>query len=363
LKQSNINTSLFKHPLIRNFSVVLLVLIVLPYIYGIIKVNEYRHDEFIRTHQTVRVGLVQPNINPWVKWKRNVFEQIIQHLKLQDSLVNKVQKIDMMIWSETALPFLDFSTNSDHNFGIVKRWTDERDISVLTGFSDIYLYKKNETPSITAKKVGNTDIYYDSFNASVLLNPNDNNKPEVYHKMKLTPFSENLPFVETFPFLRGWIEWGVGISSWKKGENQSNLTFMNNGKKFEVASIICIESIYPGFVRNFADMGAELFVIITNDAWYNYTFGPEQHFVIARMRAVESRRYIARVANSGRTGYIAASGEQYSMVPQYQSVAAYGDVALSKERTLYTDFGDYLPVFSVALTLISILGGFFIRKH
>ena len=363
LKNSNSELSIFKFQQTRNLIFVMLLLLIFPYIYGIIRLNDYHHEDFIKNNRNLKIGIVQPNINPWLKWNKSVLEQVVQHIKLQDSLISKVPDIDMFLWSETAIPFFDFSMNSDHNFSFLQRWVDKKNIPILTGFSDIYLYRKNEEPSVTAKKVGNTEIFYDSFNSSILLDTIKNEKPRIYHKMKLTPFSENLPFVETFPFLRTWIEWGVGISSWKKGEEQKNLQLIRSKDTIDIASIICIESIYPDFVRGFTSLGADFFVIITNDAWYNYTFGPEQHFVIARMRAVESRRYIARCANSGKSGFISASGEEYDILPPYQTISSYGKVALNDEMTIYANFGDYIGYLSTFLSLIFIIYGFFIRKN
>ncbi len=355
ISEKNISSPIF---IFKNkYLIITIALFIIPYVYGIIRVNTLIPKQ---ENKHLDIGIIQPNINPWLKWQYNVYDQILTHIYLQDSLIQHKKNLDIIIWSETAIPYMDLYSNSIHNFPILEKWIRKNKTSILTGFADIYLYKENEKLPVTAKKIGNSKKFYSSYNAAILINKNIKDK-QIYHKMKLTPFSERIPYVETFTFLKDWIQWGVGISSWEIGKEQKNLILNKDTTKIKIAPIICIESIYPKFVSEFANLGADFYVIITNDAWYNYTFGPEQHFIIARMRAIESRRFIARCANSGISGFISNTGEPYDLLPQYIQNAKSSKIYLSQSKTIYMIFGDILPLISTLVIIILLILTFFYK--
>jgi apolipoprotein N-acyltransferase len=107
--------------------------------------------------------------------------------------------------------------------------------------------------------------------------------------------------------------------------------------------VICIESIYPEMVSEVVENGANVICIITNDAWYNGTPGPEQHFAIARMRAIEQRRPVVRCGLSGITGVIDEWGQEVGRVEPMTADVYVGDVAPTSKRTVYSHAGDVLP--------------------
>jgi len=96
----------------------------------------------LKENKSIKVGVIQPNINPWRKWESNVYKQIREHRRISDSLRNAVPGLDLVIWSETAIPFLSFEFNSDHKFTYIQDWIDSSRFSLLTGFTDIYFYKE-----------------------------------------------------------------------------------------------------------------------------------------------------------------------------------------------------------------------------
>jgi apolipoprotein N-acyltransferase len=206
-------------------------------------------------------------------------------------------------------------------------------------------------------------MIYDSYNSVIGINPGDSTgETQIYHKIRLTPFGERIPFMDLFAFARKWLEWGVGISSWDKGKEQIAIDIKNQKVRTKTAPVICIESIYPDFVRNYVDLGAEFITIVTNDAWYNYTFGPEQHYLIAAMRAIETRRYVARAANSGVTGFIGANGETILRAPQYESVGIAASIPLLNGKSIYVLFGEWLVFISLAVSAFAITVTFVKQK-
>lgn len=350
--RQNLILNIWKVSKTKNYLILLILSIVIPYIYGVIRYQKIENDR--SKSDKMRIGILQTNINPWDKWQKSVGSQISSFLSLEDSLTNSVDNLDLIIYPETAIPFMDFRLNSDHKFNFFQSRANKYDYSILSGFADIYLYKKNDKIPKTAKLLDSASgQYYDSYNAAIMINPKpyDTIEPKIYHKMKLTPFSERMPFAEYLTFASDLIKWGVGISSWQKGKHQHTLKMTNHKKSINIGTVICIESIYPNFVRNFAKEKAQMLVVITNDAWYDHTPGPVQHFIISQMRAIETRRYIIRCANSGISGFIKPNGNILSLAPQYKTIGIYKDIPTNYYYSLYVELGDWLPI---AGSLISI---------
>jgi len=340
----------------------LLSIIILPNLYGLIRISQFDYSEDLGNNNFVNIAVIQPAINPWHKWSSGVTEQIEMQMSIGDSLISAGKKFDLAIWSETAIPFLDLYFNSGHNFGFLREWTERNKIALITGFVDLHIYQEGETIPVTAKYWSKDDsTRYDTFNSALLIDYK-NPEPQIYHKAKLTPFAERLPHAEIFTFAMSWFEWGVGISSWGKGTHQFNQTFAIANDTVRMGTIICIESIYPDYCRKFTQMGANVLSVITNDAWYDYTPGPEQHYLIAAMRAIENKRYLARCANTGVSGFISPTGKTITRAREYERTASVASLPLLNEITIYTRFGDWLGYLAFSLVLLILIYTRFTKK-
>ncbi len=308
-------------------------------------------------HQhTSTLALVQPNEDPWDKWA-DTRAQVRVHQALVDSLRRSGVQPDIVVWSETAIPFMirepEYSAEAEH----LRTWVDTSKFALLTGFADRYVYPADATPPSARTSRFDPTIRFDVFNAAMVVG-RDRDHDVVHHKSMLTPFAERLPFADQFTFAMSWIQWGVGISAWGKGQTRNPLPV---GERAKVGTIICIESIYPEVAADMVRNGADLLCIITNDAWYNGTWGPVQHFDIARMRAIEQRRTIVRCAMSGVTGVILPDGSSLGtdpsggmLAPMTQGVAV-AKVTTSSVRTVYSQVGDVIPPVGLALTLLLLI--------
>lgn len=344
---------------LNKYLVAFALVLIVPSVYGVFRSMDFDPSKLLKQQDVVKVGIVQPNINPWRKWDTSPESQIAIHLKIQDSLKRANSDIDLFVWSETAVTFLSLDVNAYHDFSEFYRFL-ERKFAILTGFADFRFLSSDEKPSFTTKfYLGDSSRPYNTYNSILLLNPD--HSYQVYHKIRLTPFGEQIPYGEIFGFARSFLEWNVGISSWAKGNEQNNLRVKTQRKNFLVAPIICIESIYPGFCREFVHRGASLMVIITNDGWYDHTFGPLQHYLIATFRAIENRRFIVRCANTGISGFICPNGESLARAPQYRQIGIAENVPLLSNQTIYTLYGDWIAYLAVAVALASITFTFFLR--
>ncbi|MBC8125111.1 MAG: apolipoprotein N-acyltransferase [Candidatus Kapabacteria bacterium] len=309
---------------------------------------------------TINVMLVQPNEDPWEKWG-DAHVQVLTHQNLVDSAHSAGRNVDLVVWSETAIPYTIRDPRYEPEWEALRSWTDTSDFSLITGYADMMVYPIGQAPPSSRQSKIDRSIRFDIFNAAMLINPHHSDV-QVHRKSMLTPFAERLPFADQLTFAMSWIEWGVGISSWGKGQTRNPLPVVKGADTIaNVGTIICIESIYPEVARDLVNNGADVLCIITNDAWYNRTWGPEQHFDIARMRAIEQRRSIVRCANSGITGFILPDGTDspHPAISPLTKGVAIDRVQKVSTRTVYAVVGDPIPIFGLIFTLVAFIAARF----
>jgi len=304
---------------------------------------------------TLGVVVVQPNEDPWDKWG-DTRGQVGVHRALVDSSRMTFGQADLYVWSETAIPYTIRDPRFLPEWNDLKNWVDSSRVSLLTGYADIMVYGAGEAPPSARQSKADPEVRFDIFNAAMMINPS---QPSigVHRKTMLTPFAERLPFADQLTFAMSWIEWGVGISAWGKGRTREPLVVARGSDTLaKVGTIICIESIYPEVARDLVNNGADVLCVITNDAWYNGTWGPEQHFDIARMRAIEQRRPVLRCANSGVSGFIAPDGSDnpHPAIAPMTTGFARSSVRPIQQRTTYALVGDPLPIAGLIITLLAL---------
>ena len=340
----------FVHFIRNKYFLTALGLVFCGYIYGFFRSSQFDAFDLLEKHPKLRVAIVQPNINPWRKWDTSPLQQIEIHQQVQDSLSSVHSNIDLVVWSETAITFLDLDVNAYHNFKQFYNLIENKNFSLLTGFADFVIHQTRDSIQFTTKFLyGDTTKPYDTYNSILLLNPINPPQYQIYHKMRLTPFGEQIPYSQILGFAKKFLEWNVGISSWAKGEEQKILNLRTKTKSANISPIICIESIYPNFVRSSVKLGGNIIAIITNDGWYDHTFGPEQHFLIAKFRAIENRRFVARCANTGISGFIDPSGRTYHKAPPYRKIGITADVPVLSFSTIYLELGDWICYISIGI--------------
>lgn len=351
----------------KQYSLSIIAIFILPLVYGYFTTKIYSHENLLKSNPSLFVGIVQPNINPWRKWDTKGIEQVTLHKYLQDSLAeSQGAPLDLCVWSETAIPYISLSVNYGHFYPFITEWLNKSGTALLTGFSEYYVYPNNsEAPTTARAWVLDESKLWEPFNTALLLNPPPANSlnPQIYRKSKLTPFAERFPYADKLSFTQNWLKWGVGISSWGIGKEQYPMKVKANGKEANIGSIICIESIYPNFCAGFVRGGADILAVITNDAWYDFTVGPSQHYDMSVARAIENRRYIVRAANTGISGFISPTGASIKQAAQYQATAISELVPLIEDKTLYTTLGDWLPEVAFIISLIYIIIGIIHRKR
>ncbi|MFA6024875.1 MAG: apolipoprotein N-acyltransferase [Ignavibacteriaceae bacterium] len=338
-----------------------LLLVILPIIYGVIKVNSFKESE-----KKIHVGLIQPDLDPYEKWSGGNLNEITgMYLSLSREAVAK--KAELVIWPETALPVYLLSGQYIENLDSIRNFVSASKVSLLTGMPHFISYLKNEKTPSDAKYSQAGDFYYTNYNAILLFTP-ESFKIQSYKKMKLVPFGEHTPFADQLPFLGDLIKWGVGIGGWNIGKDTVNFKLEISPPKVDYASgetqstnnqelttninaVVCYESIFPELIAAFAQRGSEMIAVVTNDSWYGNTSGPYQHKEISVLRAVENRRSVVRAANGGISCIINPIGVTVAETKMYTKDVLVGTVSLNSEKTFYTLHPFLVPVTSSVISL------------
>ena len=313
---------------------------------------------------SVRVSLVQPNIDPHEKWGGLSIEDTMALLiRLTGrELVNN--RPDLILWPETAIPFCIRNPENEPYMNVVRRLVDRWDTSLLTGFPDSEPVARHFA-SLAAdggdsEPSGGRQVA--AYNASMLLQPAEE-RLQIYRKMRLVPFGERVPYSEYFPWLERLSFSLSGINSWQKGQDAAVMTFRDSkGRAVRMANIICYESIFPGLVSQFVRKGAQFLTLVTNDGWYGTSYGPWQHVAIGRLRCIENRRPMARCANTGVTLFYDRYGRSYAETPWWQSTVLTSDVIPENDLTLFTRFPDLFPKLSLGIAGLLLVVGVFKKR-
>lgn len=315
---------------------------ILIIVYGFVKISSIENDE-----KKIKVGIIQPNLDPWNKWELGGLDQILEnYFELSQKCVDEGAQI--ILWPETALPVYLLSGTYQNEVDSIYSFLKKNNVSLLTGMPDFIIYDKDAPRNAKYSEVGK--YHYVTYNSILLLQPNQS-EIQRYGKMQLVPLGEHTPFVDQLPFLGDLLKWGVGISGWNVGQDTTVFKFVNNKDTIKVGGLVCYESVFPTFPNYFVDRGAQFLTVLTNDSWYGKLSGPYQHKEFANLRAVENRRAVVRCANGGVSCLINKFGVTEVETEMFTRTHLVVDVPLNNEKTFYTKNPLIIPVISSAFAL------------
>jgi apolipoprotein N-acyltransferase len=309
------------------------LVVLVPAALSLIKYHQYQ--EKLRPASVV---VVQPNIDPYQKFGGiSPAEQMNLLTQLSDSL-GRVDT-EYFFWPETAIPSYlnEEQIRSSAEFLKLQQFIKKYpNASLVTGMETVRVY--NDQRTISAKHDPNSGVYYDNFNAAVQIENSAN--VQFYHKSKLVPGVEKLPFPTVMAFLKPvFAQLGGTIGGWGWQE-KPGVFYAYSG--IGVAPVICYESLWGDWIGESVKDGAQFIAIITNDAWWGNTSGKDQHFLYAKLRAIENRRWVARSANTGISGFINQRGDVVKRSSWWTKTALQENVNLNDELTFYSKSGDLI---------------------
>lgn len=265
------------------------------------------------------VVLVQGAIPQEIKWHPDIRQPSIQRYK---SISAKHWDADIIIWPETAIPAF--------------RNEVLEELQELTSLS-----KSTETDLLIGMpRISDEDGR--TFNSIALLD----GSLQVYDKQHLVPFGEYLPLE---PYL-GWLinYLNIPMSEFSSGISTQPLLEVSG---YKIGVSICYESVFSNLI-NKGLPEAGFLVNLSNDAWFGDSIGPHQNLQIARMRALESGRYLLRSTNNGLTAIISDKGDVLGQAPQFVPTYLRGHVQPKTGSTFYIRFGDRPLVYFTCFLLV-----------
>jgi apolipoprotein N-acyltransferase len=264
--------------------------------------------------------VVQTNFDADMSWTNDTLEFEEQKL----AVLSKAGRASLLIWPEAPAPFYPIEPEFRK---YISRVAEDAQSPFLLGAVG---YNRDKEP----------------LNAAFVVDPSGAIQAE-YDKVNLVPFGEFIP-----P-LFGWVN-RITHEAGDFAPGDRVVVFKVDGHN--AGAFICYESVFPDFVRQFVHNGAEVLVNISNDGYFGHSAAHEQHFLIARMRAVENRRWLLRATNDGITAVVDPRGRVVKRIPEFVQTSALLPFDYVTEETPYTRYGDWFAW--SCLTAGLLLAGF-----
>ena len=326
-------------------SAAVLLLIVVPVAGSLCRYSSYRETE-----DSIEAVAVQPNIDPFKKYG------ILPQNQLDDNLIAQIESVitpqtRYVITPETfSYGMVLDNPASSESFRKYKHFLAEHPgTNLLVGILTYGRYFSTEKPTPSARPNG--QFWYDAYNSAVLMD--ESMVYEYYHKSKLVPGVEIIPYQQYIPFL-GEIVSKFGGSSGSYG-TQDDMTVLTGNDGNKVGAMICYESIYGEYSRRAAKKGATFMAVMTNDGWWGDTPGYRQHFRYASLRAIEMRRDVVHVANTGISGHINQRGDVLQRTQWWVPAVLKMDVNVNSKLTPFVKYGDIVGLVAAYLFLPALL--------
>ena len=315
------------------------------------------------------VVIVQPNIDPYNKFQAMTQDQ--QNALLESQIVSalKDRKADSI--TSPLLVVAPETFTSDIVCGDYPRSRTWRrftsllqeypGVNMLFGASSYdYLYQE-ERPSYTARNLRD-GLWVESHNSALMID--GTSRTDIFHKSKLVVAVEHTPYPRIFCPIDDLLG---GVMGRCVGQEEINLLNVKgvDGQTIPVGCAVCYESVYGEYYTDYVRKGARAMTIITNDAWWGDTPGYRQHLSYASLRAIETRRAIARCANTGISAIIAPSGEILQPTPWWEPAVIESSIPLRDDITFYVSHGDItgrVCTFIFILLLLALCVRFVTKK-
>ncbi|MBN1006436.1 apolipoprotein N-acyltransferase [Amphritea pacifica] len=295
-----------KHPL---QAATILMIVGLPLI--AVQQHQIPRSWTLPVGEPLSVMAVQANIPQQQKWQRSELEHILQTYV---DLSLDSDKVDLLIWPETAIP--TFYPKARVMLSPFTERLEESHTAMISGIPTVYI--DSEQPK--GKRYTNSLTLFAGGSGN-------------YDKQRLVPFGEYVPLERQ---LRGIIDFfDLPMSEFSLGSPDQPLL---EAAGSQIAPFICYEIAYPELVRQ-QSLSSDLLLTVSNDTWFGHSSAPAQHLQIARMRALETGRWLIRSTNNGISALISPDGNISTTVPQYQQAVMIGEVQRMQGLTPYQEWG------------------------
>jgi len=305
-----------RHPLISTAAIIFTVITI--WVSGLLL--SHHRWQIENSAEPISVAIVQPNIPLAQKWNPLYRDEIMHILR---SETGRHWDKDLIVWPEAALPLMYH--DAEYFLSEVEHQAQQTNTGIILGV----LYDDEQPMTF--------------YNSIIGLG----RASGIYFKQRLVPFGEYVPLEQ---WLRGLITFFDLPNSiiFPGPKDQEILGF----DEFKIAPSICYEIVYPDLVARQAK-NASLLVTISNDAWFGDSIGPDQHFQMTQMRALENRRYVLRSTNTGISGIINPQGQVTLLGNQFvQETIEQLNITPTTTATPFSLWGSRPIVIFCVLTII-----------
>jgi len=317
-------------------SITALLVLMIPMIFSIILFSNYEESG-----ESVEVIISQPNIDPYTEQYNTPVKEVIDRtLGIAEPLIT--EKTRFLVCPESALQesIWHHVAEESRSVVLIRRFLEKYpQLNIVIGASTFRLFEENEPLTRTARQFADVEKYYDAYNTALFIN--DSAPVGLYHKSKLVPGPEKMPFQRLLKPLQH-LAFDLGGTVGSLGTSAEPTVFSSKCGHYHVPAIICYESVYGNFTAEFVRNGANILFIITNDGWWGNTPGHRQHFLFAPLRAIETRRSIARSANTGISAFINQRGDILQTTEYWVADAIKATLQTNTQLTFYVKHGDYI---------------------
>lgn len=283
-------------------------------VYGTVRIVQV--DEAVAQAEKIKIGIVQANMS-LVGKREDLAEGLRRHTRLTEQL-RKKEHIELVVWPETSVAGVVPEEKAAEYYKA--RVTKKLKVASIVG-------------AILSRPVEGMPFDDVVFNTA-LYSDREGNVTGRYDKQFLLAFGEYLPLGHTFPIL---YQYSPNSSRFEAGTSFEPLQHEGH----DIATFICYEDIVPSFVNKLMHHGdPELLVNMTNDAWFGDSSEPWEHMALAKLRAVEHRRFLVRATNSGVSGFVDPVGRLTQRTETFEQAAIAETVAWLKLPTPYRLWGE-----------------------
>ena len=331
---------------------IMLVCSVLALLVGYDRVAEIK--KIMAAAPAVNVALVQGNLTTNEKGDVNLLEANIErYQQLSQEAVKS--GAEFLFWPESVMNSWA-PENVNSVLGTKFDPFPARTVPLLYGGLSYRARSPEDYARVLREREGESaeDLKYLKFNTAFGVD-SSGRVHGVYHKRVLMPFGEYLPGAETFPSIKklsphtGDFNFGDKVQPIEFSVPHPD--FPADGLKLSISPLICYEDLVPSLSRDAVQHGGELLVNLTNDAWYGDSAAPKQHHLIAMWRAIEVRRYLLRVTNTGFTAVVDPTGKTIGALRLFSEDFLLRAVRPLQLITTYAKHGDILTWVLILLSL------------
>jgi len=298
----------------------------------------------------VEIVVVQPNLDPYTEeFTLNPKQIMERNLSVAAPLMTENTRF--VVSPESAIQENIWLDNIDKYYSIkeLRRFIDKYpQACYVIGISAYGLAPDGSENDFAARKFYDVDKYFYAYNTATLITKDS---IQLYHKSRLTPGAEAMPSWWFMRMLKdSALDLGGTVGTLKKDSEARTLSFDNH----RVAALICYESVFGEYVTEFVRKGADMLFVITNDGWWGNSPGHKQHLEFSKLRAIETRRSVARSANTGISGFINQRGDIIEQSKYWEQTALRNTIKTNDKLTFYVRYGDYLYKISVFMTALLV---------